>query len=94
MNQGNREAEETLSGLPTLPEVLEYLWEYYNQLSVTRQNFGWGPTALTYQEIAAWSKLRNVKLDPWELDALLMVDSVFLTVSAEAEAKRKAQNGN
>lgn len=83
-----------LAGLPLLPEVLEYLWEYYNQLSITRQNYGWGPTALTYQEIEAWSRLRHVVLDPWELDALLMLDSIFLSVSAKAEAKRKAQHGN
>jgi hypothetical protein len=77
-----------------LPPELEYLWEYYRQLAITRRNYGWGGTGITYAEIDAWGRLYNVSLDPWELEAILKVDSVYLAVAAEVEAKRKQQQGN
>jgi len=63
-----------------MPDSLGYLWEFFLDLNVTRDNYGWGPTKLKYREIAAWCDLTQQKLDPWELEALLRLDSAFLSV--------------
>ena len=69
------------------------MWEYWNELSYSRRNYGWGVTPLNYTEIAAWQNLRGIKLDGWELDTLLRLDSVYMDVQAEAEERRRKQNG-
>lgn len=76
-----------------MPENMRYVWDYYLELSFTRQNYGWGISPLTYAEILAWSKLRGIFLDAWELDILVRLDAVYMTVEAEADKKRRALNG-
>jgi hypothetical protein len=79
--------------MPTLTDLLIYLWDYFQELSSTR-SYAFGPAKLTYTEIYAWSKLRRIQLDGWELDTLLRLDGIFITVEAEAEEKRRASNGS
>jgi hypothetical protein len=80
--------------LPTLPPDLRYLWDYFLEISFSRRNYGWGVTPLSYSEIYAWRKLRGIRLDAWELDTLVRIDAVFLTVEAEAEAQRRKRLNN
>jgi hypothetical protein len=86
-------AQQRINELPTLPETLVYIWNYWQELSYTRRNYGWGVTPLSYSEIFAWSRLRGILLDAWELDTLMKLDSVYLDVESKAEAKRRAANG-
>jgi hypothetical protein len=48
-----------------------------------RQVATWGFMPISWQEIDAWA--RRMKLDPktWEIDALLRLDRVWLSVMAE-----------
>ena len=79
--------------MPVLPTSLRHIWEYFGELSITRRNYGWGVTPLTYSEIFAWRTLRGINLDAWELDTLMRLDSVFMDVEAEAAIKRRQQHG-
>jgi hypothetical protein len=76
-----------------LPAALTHLWGYFWELSITRRNYGWGITPLTYSEISAWRDLRGINLDAWELDTLMQLDSVFMDVEAEAARRRKPNGG-
>jgi len=87
--QGNKEAAAALKNAPRLPAKARYLWEYFKQLHGTRANYGWGPVALSYVEIEAWSRLHHVKLDPWELDAILRLDSLFLASCAKVAKEQE-----
>lgn len=88
-NQGNRDAQEKLRNSPKLPGCVAYLWAYFCQLDRTRFNFGFGPLSLQMAEIEAWGRLHHVKLDVWELDAILELDRLFLADYAEANKKQE-----
>jgi hypothetical protein len=83
-----------LSGLPTLPQHLNYLWNFYQELQLTRYNNGWSAQPLTYTEIYSWSKLRRILLDAWELDSLLKLDDLFLSIEAKAQEQRQNNGGS
>ena len=67
-----------LQDLPRLPEGAEHVWNYYHELSRTRQS-GMSVNPISHQEIDAWGRLRGIRLLGWELAAILGIDSVFLT---------------
>jgi len=72
-----------------MPELMSHVYEWFINLTNTRRNYGWGVTPLTYTEIYCWSKLRGIELDDWELDTLLTLDRVYISVEADAAAKRR-----
>ena len=37
-----------------------------------------GPGSLSYTEIMAWSTLTGTEIEPWEVNALKMIDAVYL----------------
>ncbi len=55
-----------------------YLWEWFCRLSGARQITEFGPGALSYQEIMAWTKLTGTEIESWEVEALKMIDAVYL----------------
>lgn len=63
---------------PECPFELQYLWGIYLEITRTRQG-GFGPQAITYQEIASWSHLFRTRLAPWEVRTLVTLDQVSLT---------------
>lgn len=66
------------------PEELKYLWRWFVELNQGRGNSGFGPCALSYLEIEAWSRLNRVVLMPHELKALKQLDVVYLNSQGEA----------
>ena len=90
--QGDLIAQQKLSSLPTIHEAVNYIWQYYQELAATR-SYAFGSAKLTYTEILAWSQLRRILLDGWELDTLLRIDAIFIDVEAKADEKRRASNG-
>ena len=67
-----------LQDLPRLPAGAEHVWNYYHELSRTRQS-GMAVNPISYQEMYSWGRLRGVRLLVWELSAVLGIDSAFLT---------------
>ena len=88
--QGNRQAIEKLAEAPKFPQTIGYLWEYFHQLNRTRSNYGWGPVSFTYTEIEAWSRLHYIKLDRWELNAILRLDRSFLECWQKNQPKQES----
>lgn len=62
-------------GAKGLPPAALYIWGWFMELDRQRAGNGYGPLPLGFKEIAAWSRLRRVELDQWELSALLTMDS-------------------
>jgi hypothetical protein len=61
------------------PDCLCYLWEWFCQLSSSRQYSEFGPMSLTYSEIQAWAELTKSEPAAWEVDVIKQIDRVFLT---------------
>lgn len=86
---GRKPAE--LRDAPPLPPLAAHVWAYYAELHRSRDENGWGAQGLKMREIEAWSRLRRVSLDPWELDAILAIDRAFRAAAdAQAEANKEA----
>jgi hypothetical protein len=78
-----------LSDAPPLPENAAHLWAYFWELSRARSHNGFGYLALQFTDIEAWSRMTRQKLDPWELNAILRLDSLYL----ESLAKKPKPEG-
>jgi hypothetical protein len=65
--------------MPDLPIVGEHVFDWFWELSAGRGSNGFGPSPLTFQEIAAWRDLTGAVLDAWEVTALREMDAAFMT---------------
>jgi len=68
---------------PPLPDCVQYLWGYYTELHNRRGNFGFGHVPLTHSEIGWWQRNTLRRLDPWELEALLGIDTAYIASIAK-----------
>lgn len=60
---------------PPLPEGAEFIWAWYLELSIGRGYAGMGqPLPLSSIEIWAWCQLRDIRLAPWQLRTLRLLD--------------------
>lgn len=71
------------SAPPPLPPEMRYLWAAFQSISRTRGGNGFGPNPITFVEIDAWARLMRLRLDPWEVDTLRMLDDAYLEVAAQ-----------
>lgn len=70
--------------VPPFPDDLEYLWNWFLDLSLGRQPGVMGPARLTWLDYDAWvrRRLKDIDLEDWELDCLLELDSAFIAAQA------------
>jgi len=59
------------------PEAFMYLWQWFWELDHTRDR-ALANSPLSYQEIYYWQKLCEIKLFPWELEALRLMDKAYI----------------
>ena len=64
-----------------LPEEAQYLWEWFAELSNSRQSGGFGPNPISHLDMQAWASLKRLTLEPFEVDALRAIDAVYLAAS-------------
>lgn len=70
-----------------MPRAAAYLWEWFLELSAARAAGGFGPAAITYPDIFAWSQLTGRAPAPWEVALLKQLDAVFIQVMAAGRKK-------
>jgi hypothetical protein len=70
---------------PPLPPEMRYLWNMFIQVSRHRPINGANFLALNWSDIESWSRLYGMALKPWELDAITMLDDVWLAVMRKKE---------
>jgi len=85
-----RSGRQLLPDEPLFPAVVEYLWEWFQQLHATRGG-GFGPASITYAEIDAWSRQTGTRPTPWEVEQLKGIDREWLTWQAQ---KMDEERGN
>jgi hypothetical protein len=83
---------EEFSPIPA-PESIIHIWYWFQQLSRTRSSNGFGQDPISYNEINAWSQLTGVDPEPIEVQAIMVIDSVFMSMQAKAIEKRSKKRG-
>lgn len=81
-------AAEVLPDPPPFPSELSYLWSWYCQHSMGVAVNGMAPAVVTWEGVAAWSRLMGIDLEPWE--AMTMIRLGHLRANTEAEKINKA----
>lgn len=66
-----------------IPECLEYLWKWFEELNTSRSSNGFGPNPISFGEIKAWRDLNKLYIRPWEVSALKAMDDVLLNFRRE-----------
>jgi hypothetical protein len=61
---------------PPLPDELVYLWNYFCRLS-SRRRSGFSIEPIGWQDLAAFIHLTGVRLAPWEIQLIEMLDDLF-----------------
>jgi len=70
-----------------IPHQLLHVWDWFWELSARRRS---GPEALTFADIGEWSRLRQVDLQPIEVEFLMAMDDAYLkAVREDQEAARQ-----
>jgi len=62
-------------------EVVQYIWEWFCDLSGGRSYSEAGPGPLTYTEIRSWAELTREELEAWEVKVLKRIDRLFISES-------------
>jgi hypothetical protein len=84
--RGNPDAAARLES-PPFPESLEYLDDWFSELSSTRGAGMHSIAPVTQEQIKAWRENNDVHPEPHEVRALLALDAVFRSALAKDPAK-------
>lgn len=76
-----------LADQPEMPEQAAYLWAYFSKLNTRRNNNGFAVQPLLPSEVKAWAELYRIRLDPWELDAIFSLDTLYLASRVKPKGK-------
>jgi hypothetical protein len=63
----------------SIPRELADVFAWFVDLSGARGGTGFGPAALSFAEIAAWSRLAGIDPTPFEVSVLRRLDVAYLT---------------
>jgi hypothetical protein len=74
---------------PILPEVVEHVFGYFQELCWTRRPGYSGPLSLEYQEIEAWCRLTRCTLTQWEVRILMVMDRAYISAIQDKEDSRE-----
>ena len=84
LEQVERQTGRRLEALepPTpFPMLLEHVWSAFCRLSNSRTTGFSGPNPITYEQIKAWKELTETPIDPWEIQAVIRLDRVYMGVA-------------
>jgi hypothetical protein len=76
------------------PEEVLYVWSWFTELSRGRGYSSMGsPLPISFTEIMAWSELMHTHPTAWELEAIGLIDMVYLAAATEDFKKRTKNTG-
>ncbi|MBS7818817.1 MULTISPECIES: hypothetical protein [Wohlfahrtiimonas] len=76
MSENLGELEE-LKQAPLITQYYQHVWDWFLSLNQTR-NTVMGRTPISYTEIAAFSSLMSIEMDRDDVEALRLIDSIYL----------------
>jgi hypothetical protein len=80
-------AKSTAPDLPPFPWLLDYLWDWFCQLSMGLTVSGMAPSVVTWEALESWARQMDVELEPRE--AVLLVELGQLRAQVLTEEKPK-----
>lgn len=82
-----------LDNIPELPSSCEEVWGWFLNLNESRSSSGFGFNPITYSDIDAFFRLKQIVPETWEIDLVKRLDREVLGVYAEKakqDAKKKS----
>lgn len=76
---------------PEFPNEIDYLWDWFMQISLGLTPTGFAPPVVTWEAVQAWSLLTECPLEPWEAVALVQLGLIRASIQSE-ENRRKPQD--
>lgn len=73
--------------VPECPEGMQYLMGYFAEMNKRRGSNGWGFNPLSFGDLEAWARSRNISLLPFERAALDGLEAVFLKIHNRTKKK-------
>lgn len=70
---------------PKLSAALAYLWNHFIQIHRGRTYNGFGANPISWSDFYAYCKVTRSALSPWEVEAIRMLDEVFLEETASQD---------
>lgn len=75
---------------PAFPDILDYLWRFYGEVSLGIASNGMGPAQITWRDVAAWTWLTGNVLEPWEARCLVQLGLVRASVVSETLQRQQS----
>lgn len=72
-----KDGERVIEGTHELPPLLEYVWDWFQELA-GRRTMGMAPNPITHADVLAWSRVTDRDVTPWEVQLLLRLDDAML----------------
>jgi hypothetical protein len=66
-----------------------YLWKIFSSIRRRKGSNGFGPSAIEGQDIESYERRHQMKLAPWEHEAIENLDDVYMKVQNEASANSR-----
>ena len=64
--------------VPPFPRELGFLWQAFLRLSSRRGSTAFGPAAITWPDIDAFTRLSGLRLAAWEIELIEQLDELWL----------------
>lgn len=71
-----------LANAPAMPKGCGRLWADFLELSHCRGSTQSGAMPITFADLDSWQRVRRVRLEAWEVDAIRRADMAFLKAFA------------
>jgi hypothetical protein len=78
---------------PSVPEELDYLWRWFNEILMGIAPSGLAPATVTWEALAAWSAITQEILEPWEASTLVVLGQMHAALSIKPKTKPGKANG-
>jgi hypothetical protein len=69
---------------PAFPELLTYLWQWFQELTLGIAPTGFGPAVITWEALRSWREVMGIDLEAWEARALVFLGMLRASIAAES----------
>lgn len=70
---------------PPYPDLLDYLWKWFEQNSLGMAAGGMSYPRITWEGLRAWSSLMQIEIEPWEAELMISLSTIRAGVHAETK---------
>jgi hypothetical protein len=86
---------EAIDDGPEFPELLGYLWGWFQEISWGLAPNGFAPPVITWETLRAWQEITRVgELEPWEARTLVQLGMLRASIQAEKSEASKAPSSS